>query len=140
LWGRAAGRARALPPAGGRCGPHDRLDAELAAWTSDLDAFTAAERLQSVGVAAAPAMTNRDLVGSGHLDDRGFMATWDQPDNGTLTYPGFPIHYGETQVELRPAPLLGQHNTEILTTLLGYRPEDVARLESEGVLATRPPD
>jgi crotonobetainyl-CoA:carnitine CoA-transferase CaiB-like acyl-CoA transferase len=123
----------------GRFAAHDRLDEELAAWTSGLDAFTAAERLQSAGVAAAPAMTNRDLVGSGHLDDRGFMVSWDQPDNGTLTYPGFPIHYREMGVDLRPAPLLGQHNEEILTSLLGYRAEDTARLEAEGVIATRPP-
>jgi crotonobetainyl-CoA:carnitine CoA-transferase CaiB-like acyl-CoA transferase len=84
-------------------------------------------------------MTNGDLVSSEHLRDRGFMATWDQPDNGRMTYPGFPIHYEDLEPVLRPAPLLGQHNAEIVTELAGYKTEDLPRLEAEGVLAIRPP-
>ena len=33
-----------------------------------------------------------------------------------------------------PAPLLGQHNTEILTELLGYSEEQVAKLKEEAVI------
>ncbi len=136
---REALRDPALRTVDGRFAAHDRIDAELAAWSTGLDPFTAAEQLQALGVAASPAMTNRDLVESGHLADRHFLLTVDQPENGVMTYPGFPVHYLETDVELGRAPLLGEHNGEILTTLLGYRPADVARLEREGVIASRPP-
>jgi crotonobetainyl-CoA:carnitine CoA-transferase CaiB-like acyl-CoA transferase len=34
----------------------------------------------------------------------------------------------------RPAPLLGQHNAEVLTELLGYTPEQVGQLKGDGVL------
>jgi crotonobetainyl-CoA:carnitine CoA-transferase CaiB-like acyl-CoA transferase len=122
-----------------RAEAHDEIDAEVSQWTARFDAFEAAARLQAAGVAAAPAMTNGDLVSCEHLRDRGFMATWDQPDNGRMTYPGFPIHYEDLEPVLRPAPLLGQHNAEIVTELAGYKSEDLARLEAEGVLAIRPP-
>ena len=34
----------------------------------------------------------------------------------------------------RPAPLLGQHTEEVLTELLGYTQEEVARLAEAGAL------
>ena len=33
-----------------------------------------------------------------------------------------------------PAPLLGQHKEEILTSVLGYTPEQVAQLKTEGTI------
>ncbi len=33
-----------------------------------------------------------------------------------------------------PAPLLGQHNEEILTQILGYSKEQVEELKKEGVI------
>jgi crotonobetainyl-CoA:carnitine CoA-transferase CaiB-like acyl-CoA transferase len=33
-----------------------------------------------------------------------------------------------------PAPLLGQHNSEVLTELLGYTSEQVGRLKADGVI------
>ena len=33
-----------------------------------------------------------------------------------------------------PAPLLGEHNSEVLTELLGYTDEEVGRLKADGVI------
>jgi crotonobetainyl-CoA:carnitine CoA-transferase CaiB-like acyl-CoA transferase len=117
---------------------HDRIDVELAAWTSTRDPFTVTAALQSVGVAACPALTNEDLVGDPHLAERGFLVTLDQPDVGPATFPGFPIHFSRTEVHLRPAPPLGAHNAEVLAEV-GYDPDTIARLAAAGVIADRPP-
>ena len=45
----------------------------------------------------------------------------------------FTMTHNELKID-RPAPLLGQHNEEILGEKLGYTPEQVAQLKEDGVL------
>ncbi|MBI5934426.1 MAG: CoA transferase [Chloroflexi bacterium] len=53
----------------------------------------------------------------------------DHPTAGTVRMTGFPYKLSGTPAELHaPPPLLGEHTEEILTSLLGYPPEDVASL------------
>jgi crotonobetainyl-CoA:carnitine CoA-transferase CaiB-like acyl-CoA transferase len=37
-----------------------------------------------------------------------------------------------------PAPGLGEHNEEILSTLLGLSEAEIAALEAQGIIGTRP--
>ena len=54
---------------------------------------------------------------------------------GPIRIPKTPIHYSDTRVEIRrPAPLLGQHNADVLSRYLGYSAEKVATLTDSGVL------
>ena len=53
----------------------------------------------------------------------------DHPTAGTVRMTGFPYKLSETPAEVHaPPPLLGEHTEEVLTSLLGYSPEDVASL------------
>jgi crotonobetainyl-CoA:carnitine CoA-transferase CaiB-like acyl-CoA transferase len=59
----------------------------------------------------------------------------EHPTAGTVRLPGFPYKLSETPAEIhRPPPLLGEHNEEVLTTLLNYSPEDVASLREKGAI------
>jgi len=40
----------------------------------------------------------------------------------------------DPQPVVGPAPLLGQHNAEILTEVLGYTPEQAQELKQDGVV------
>jgi crotonobetainyl-CoA:carnitine CoA-transferase CaiB-like acyl-CoA transferase len=67
------------------------------------------------------------------LDARGYFRELDHPVAGTFRYPGAPIFTdaGWWQIR-RPAPLLGQHNQELLENEFGHSREEVQRLAKTG--------
>ena len=66
---------------------------------------------------------------------RNMVVEIDHSISGRYKSAGNPIKMSQTEKEVfGPAPLLGQHNQEILTTLLGYSSDDVESLGKEGVI------
>ena len=63
------------------------------------------------------------------------FAEIDRRDTGPVTLPGPPYALAGAEVSHpRPAPTLGQHNSEIYAGELGYSPEDVAQLYRLGII------
>jgi crotonobetainyl-CoA:carnitine CoA-transferase CaiB-like acyl-CoA transferase len=92
------------------------------------------ERFQQGGVPCAPLNTVADLAGDEQLMHRDFFVRVEHPETGSLTYPGAPFKTKETSYVIRrPAPLLGQHNAEILGEL-GYGAGDLAALSAAAVI------
>ena len=76
-----------------------------------------------------------DMVACPHLDARGFYHQVHHPVAGTATYPGMAaILSGWPARSPSPAPLLGQHNTEIYAGELGYGTNELAALRYTGVI------
>ena len=122
-----------------RLANQDDLDAIIADWTSDQDAFALAERLQAAGVPAAPVMRGPDLLADRHYTERGTFVTVDHPQVGPKQYPGLPWKMSRTPGEVRwPSPTLGQHNREIFGGLLGLTGDEISGLETGGVIGTKP--
>jgi crotonobetainyl-CoA:carnitine CoA-transferase CaiB-like acyl-CoA transferase len=66
---------------------------------------------------------------------RDFFAEIDHPAAGRLLYPGAPFVMGQTPWSIRrPAPLIGQHNEEILCGELGLTQQEFQALAAEGVV------
>ena len=125
--------------AAGRRSRHDEIDAAIGAWTRAQSPGPAMARLQARGVIAAQVSDGRDLVEDPHLAARDFWAELDHADVGPMRYPGNAIRLSETPVTYRvAAPLLGEHNAEILRPL-GVSDEELSLLEAEGVITQTPP-
>jgi crotonobetainyl-CoA:carnitine CoA-transferase CaiB-like acyl-CoA transferase len=91
--------------------------------------------LQTVGVAAFPSMSSKDLVEDAHLNERGFFVRLPHPEVGTQTHAAIPWILTDAANGVRsPAPLLGQHTDEVLRDVLRYADEDIARLREQRVL------
>ncbi len=59
----------------------------------------------------------------------------ERPDTAPVTLPGPPYEIGGAEVSPpRPAPTLGQHNSEIYAGELGYTPEEVVQLYRLGII------
>lgn len=112
----------------------DELDAILISWLGE----HRADDLQREGQRrrlpfAVPASTKR-LLESEHLERREFFTNIEHPIVGKVTYPGAQFKLDHLPYELKPAPLLGEHNEEIYCGRLGYSKDDLVRLRKQGVI------
>ncbi len=114
----------------------DELEAIINAWTMTQRAHDVAEALQKAGVAAAVVADNKYLADEdAHPRERGYWVYKDHPEVGKRQHAGVPWKMSRTPTEVRaPAPLIGQHTDEILTGLLGYSTDQVAKLRAQGAL------
>jgi crotonobetainyl-CoA:carnitine CoA-transferase CaiB-like acyl-CoA transferase len=92
------------------------------------------DRFQAGGLPCAPLNTVADLVSDEQLMQRKFFIPIDHPAAGTITYPGAPFKMSDAPFAIRrPAPILGQHNAEVLGEL-GYGATDLAALSAAAVI------
>ena len=102
---------------------------------ADLTNVEALNYLLGYGVPVAEIYSVKELVNDPHLIDRGMFTEVEHPKAGTIKVPNFPVKFSETPGEIRTAtPLLGQHNEEILSKVLGYTTEQIQKLEKQGVI------
>lgn len=86
----------------------------------------------------APILSVAEAVNHPHLRQRGTVRKVRDRILGEFDVPGFALRFSEfpERLELH-APMLGEHNEEVLTTL-GYAKNRVRELESKGVLHAGP--
>jgi len=113
----------------------DDLEAVIADWTAGQDKRLLAQRLREHGVPAGAVQDGRDVFTDPELVQAGHYVRVDHPVMGRSDMPAPPMRYSRSEISVRPAPLLAQHNHEVLVGLLGMPDADVAELEREGVLA-----
>jgi crotonobetainyl-CoA:carnitine CoA-transferase CaiB-like acyl-CoA transferase len=90
------------------------------------------EQLQ---VPLAPVLDVADCVNSPQLNAREMIVEVDHPLMGRVKVSGNPVKLSKTPGAVETAaPLLGQHNAEIYRRFLGYTPEDLQQLQTEGVI------
>ena len=87
------------------------------------------EEGQANGLLITPLLTLDKVVENPQMDARGYFLEIEHPVAGKFRYPGAPIYTNDDWwVIRRPAPMLGQHNTEVLRDELGYSDEAVSRM------------
>ena len=67
------------------------------------------------------------------LRQTGTIVEVDHPTRGKYLSVGNPIKLSDSPTVVKRSPLLGEHTDEILNQL-GYTPQDIASLRTEGVI------
>jgi benzylsuccinate CoA-transferase BbsF subunit len=118
---------------------HDALDQAITAWTSQLDPYAVMHTLQAAGVKSAAVLDGRDALLDPHVRARQQFDIVDQPKLGKRLMPKHTAaRFGRFDTApRRPAPLLGEHNDEILEEL-GYSEGEIAELRENKVIAEAP--
>ena len=118
----------------------DELVAIIEDWIRSQSSDDAAiETLKAHHVPVAPILSVPEALQHPHLRQRGTVRTVHDRILGDLDVPGFALRFSEFPDTLDlQAPLLGEHNAEILTQWLDYTPDEVQELESKGILRSGP--
>ncbi|MDH3684096.1 MAG: CoA transferase [Acidimicrobiia bacterium] len=109
------------------------LDALLATWCEGRDQWVLTHQLQQAGVPAHPSQSPALLEVDPQLEHMGLFERLDHPAVGRRGHTGIPwrLRYRPDRVP-RPAPLLGQHTTEVLAEVLGLDDVAIADLQHKG--------
>jgi formyl-CoA transferase len=94
------------------------------------------EELLAIGVPAAPIYNIEQVVADPHIGGaREMFVDMVHPKAGPIKITGSHIKFSDTKCSIRtPSPALGEHNEEILTSMLGLNKEEIDALAQEGVL------
>ena len=105
-------------------------------WTKTRTIDEVVETLLAVGIPAGPINTIDRVASDPHIAGaREMFVEMEHPKAGKIKVTGNQIKLTNHKIEIKtPAPLLGQHNAEVLGEMLGYSEEEVGRLAADGVL------
>jgi formyl-CoA transferase len=106
----------------------------IEAWTQQHTKYEVLERCNAHDIPCGPVLAMSELLEDPSLRARGMVASVEHPQRGTYYTVGCPLGLSDSPVEYRRAPLLGEHNDELLKELMGYDAAQVANLRTEGVI------
>ncbi len=118
---------------------HDLIDEHLTKWCERRGADEIVELLWPAGVPVAKVMQPHHQGEVGQLQARGYFEPVEHPVIGSARYSTLPMRFslGPHRLHRRHAPLLGEHNAEILSGL-GLTEAEIAALEADGVIGRVP--
>jgi len=93
------------------------------------------EILDDAGIPNGPIQTVDMVINDPQVRARDMILEIEHPSAGRVSIPGIPIKMSQTPGAVRlPAPCLGEHTAEILTSWLGLDSEEVEALRASGVV------
>ena len=124
-----------LATASGRAQEHDRIDTFLQEWCRERSADDIVECLWDAGVPVGKVMQPHRQADLAQLDFRCFFEEVEHPVAARSRYSTLPMRFsrGPERLHVRHAPLLGEHNEELLGEL-GLSSSEIAALEADGVI------
>ncbi|OBK33864.1 CoA-transferase [Mycobacterium sp. 1245111.1] len=128
-----------LSTAEGRHAHHDLIDRHLGAWCESRGGDDIVRCLWDAGVPVAKVMQPHRQTEIPQLQFRGFFEDVGHLVNKVTPHSTVPVRFsaGPDRFHRHPAPLLGQHNHELLTEI-GLSAGEIAELEAEGVIGEVP--
>lgn len=119
-----------------RVARNEELKVIVEEWTTRHTVQEAFDLINDAGIPCAPIMSIDQIVKDPHIaGDREMFVKTSHPIAGELTITGSHIKLSDTPPTIRThAPLLGEHNVEILKELLEMDEEEVKELERRKIL------
>jgi len=120
--------------------PPERLDklneifSTIEQWTMTKSKFEVMEICNPHDIPVGPILSMKEISEDDGLFATGTMVEVDHPERGPYLSVGCPIKLSDTSVEVTRSPLLGEHTSEILEQVLGYRGDELQRVIGSGAV------
>ena len=113
----------------------DVIEALIMSWMMDYTKEELFSMGQDAGLGVFPLNTVEDVYSTEQYRYRGFFQEVEHPVAGIHEYPGIPYKLSDLQPTIQNrAPLLGEHNAEVICQELKRTPQELVRLYQAGVL------
>jgi benzylsuccinate CoA-transferase BbsF subunit len=113
----------------------DQLEGLVTAWTLERSPEEVTRLLQASGIPVFTSASSKDLAEDPHLTQSDFFVQLEHPEIGRRQHIGIPWRMPVTPCRVqRPAPCLGEHTDYVMSEVLSYSAEDIARLKADKIL------
>jgi len=109
------------------------VDEIVAAWTRQHTKQEAMAQLSGVGVPAGAVFDSMDLTNEPAFFRRGILQKMRHGDH-EMTMTTWPVRFDGAATPIKPAPLLGEHNAEVLDEWLKLSQTEIDGLRQDGVI------
>ena len=106
---------------------------EIEKWLADKDKYQAVAVLRKAAVPVGPVLSMKEIADDPSLRANGSIVEVEQELRGKYLTVGCPMKFSAFTPKITGAPLLGEHNQEVLTHL-GYSADQIAELHKKGVI------
>jgi formyl-CoA transferase len=109
------------------------VDAIVTGWTKERTKQEAMAQLGAVGVPAGAVLDTQELIDEPSFYERGILQQMMHGER-KMVMPTWPVRFDGVPTKVEPAPLLGEHTTEVLSDWLGLNAAAVEQLRQDGVV------
>ena len=106
----------------------------IEAWTSRFTKYEILDKCNALDIPCGPILDMKELLEDPDLRARGMIAEVNHPKRGTYFTVGSPLTLSDSPVDYRSAPLLGEHNAEVLKEVMGYDGAKIDELKAAGAI------
>jgi formyl-CoA transferase len=109
--------------------------ARIEEWTMTKTKFEVMNLCNAVDIPVGPILSMKEIAEEPSLRKTGTVVEVDHPVRGKYLTVGNPIKMSDSVSEVKRSPLLGEHTDEILTKVLGFEKNEVAKIKASGALS-----
>jgi formyl-CoA transferase len=106
----------------------------IAGWTRQHTKHEAMEIIGAAGIPAGAVLDTMELTNDPTFEQRGIMQTIDHPVVGPFKMVAWPVRFSGSPPPVKPAPLLGANNDDVLTGWLGLASDQVGGLRADKII------
>jgi len=114
----------------------EQMFQEIEKWTMTMSKFEVMDILNPLNVPCGPILSMQELAAEHSLRETGTVVEVDHPERGPYLTVGNPIKLSDSPADVRRSPLLGEHTTEIMASVLVFSAEDIEAARSDGAIGS----